>query len=57
LSVPFATGWWFDQHTSYDLPLVVSLVAAAASAVVYAMLRQPKLPARLRQANQELPLS
>ena len=57
LSVPFATGWWFDQHTSYDLPLVVSLVAATASAVVYAMLRQPKLPARLRQANQELPLS
>ncbi|MDE0720086.1 MAG: MFS transporter [Dehalococcoidia bacterium] len=53
LSVPFATGWWFDQHTNYDLPLVVSLVAAAASAVVYAMLRQPKLPARLRQIEQE----
>ena len=53
LSVPFATGWWFDQHTNYDLPLVLSLVAAAASAVVYAMLRQPKLPARLLQIEQE----
>ena len=52
LSVPFATGWWFDQHTNHDLPLVLSLVAAAASAVVYAMLRQPKLPARLLQIEQ-----
>ena len=47
LSVPFATGWWFDQYTSYTVPIVVSLGAAAASAVVYALLRQPKLPPRL----------
>ena len=47
LSVPFATGWWFDQTTSYTLPIFVSLGAAAASAVVYALLRQPKLPSRL----------
>jgi MFS family permease len=46
LSVPFAAGWWFDQHASYTVPIVVSLGAAAASAVVYALLRQPKLPAR-----------
>lgn len=47
LSVPFAAGWWFDQHESYTVPLVVSLAAAAASAVVYALMRSPKLPARL----------
>lgn len=47
LSVPFAAGWWFDQYTSYTVPIVVSLGAAVASAVVYALLRQPKLPARL----------
>jgi len=47
LSVPFAAGWWFDQHESYTIPLVVSLVAAVASAVVYALMRPPRLPARL----------
>ena len=47
LFVPFAAGWWFDQHASYTVPIVVSLGAAAASAVVYALMRQPKLPARL----------
>ena len=47
LSVPFAAGWWFDQYTSYTVPIIVSLGAAVASAVVYAMMRQPKLPARL----------
>ena len=47
LFVPFAAGWWFDQHASYTVPIAVSLGAAAASAVVYALMRQPKLPARL----------
>ena len=47
LFVPFAAGWWFDQHASYTVPIVVSLGAAAASAVVYALMRQPKLPGRL----------
>ena len=47
LSVPFATGLWFDQYTSYTMPIVVSLGAAAVSAVVYALMRQPKLPSRL----------
>ena len=47
LSVPFAAGWWFDQYTSYTVPIIVSLGASVASAVVYALLRQPKLPARL----------
>jgi hypothetical protein len=47
LSVPFAAGWWFDQYTSYTVPIIVSLGAAVASAVVYVMMRQPKLPARL----------
>ena len=47
LFVPFAAGWWFDQHASYTVPIVASLGAAAASAVVYALMRQPKLPARL----------
>ena len=47
LSVPFAAGWWFDQYTSYTVPIIVSLVAAVASAMVYAMMRQPKLPGRL----------
>ena len=47
LFVPFAAGWWFDQHASYTVPIVVSLGAAAASVVVYALMRQPKLPARL----------
>jgi hypothetical protein len=45
--VPFAAGWWFDQYTSYTVPIIVSLGASVASAVVYAMMRQPKLPARL----------
>jgi MFS family permease len=52
LSVPFAAGWWFDQHASYTVPIVVSLGAAAASAVVYALLRQPKLPDRLAARGQ-----
>lgn len=47
LSVPFAAGWWFDQHASYTVPIVVSAVAAVASVVVYAFVRQPKPPARL----------
>ena len=47
LSVPFATGWWFDQHASYTAPMVVSLGAAVASVMVYALMRQPKLPSRL----------
>ena len=47
LSVPFATGWWFDQHSSYTAPMVVSLGAAVASVMVYALMRQPKLPDRL----------
>nr|MBC8281237.1 hypothetical protein [Chloroflexota bacterium] len=53
LSVPFATGWWFDQYTSYSWPIVISLGAAVASAVIYALMRQPKLPARLEAMAQE----
>ena len=52
LFVPFAAGWWFDQHASYTVPIVVSLGAAAASVVVYALMRQPKLPARLAARGQ-----
>jgi len=44
LSVPFATGWWFDQHASYTVPIAVSLGAAVGSAVVYAMMRRPNRP-------------
>ena len=47
LSVPFATGWWFDQYTSYTWPIVISLGAGVASAVIYALMCQPKLPTRL----------
>ena len=47
LLVPFAAGWWYDQYESYTVPLVVSLVAAGASAAVYALMRSPKLPDRL----------
>ncbi|MDA0264712.1 MAG: MFS transporter [Chloroflexi bacterium] len=47
LLVPFAAGWWFDQYSSYTAPLAVALVAAVASAVIYALMRQPKPPARL----------
>lgn len=47
LSVPFATGWWFDHHASYTLPIVVSAGAAVSSTLVYALMRQPKLPNRL----------
>lgn len=51
LSVPFAAGWWFDQYESYTVPIVVSLAAAGASTVVYALMREPKLPARLAQST------
>jgi len=44
LSVPFATGWWFDQHASYTVPIAVSLGAAVGSAVVYTMMRRPNRP-------------
>ena len=47
LLVPFAAGWLYDQYESYTVPLVVSLVAAGASAAVYALMRSPKLPDRL----------
>ncbi len=47
LSVPFATGWWFDQHASYTVPIVVSAGAAVVSVVLYALMRQPKIPNRL----------
>ena len=47
LSVPFAAGWWFDQHESYTVPIVVSAVAAVASVVFYALMRKPALPERL----------
>ncbi|MDA1128398.1 MAG: MFS transporter [Chloroflexi bacterium] len=47
LSVPFAAGWWFDQHASYTVPVVVSAVASVASIVFYALMRQPKLPDRI----------
>jgi MFS family permease len=47
LLVPFAAGWWFDHHASYTLPIVLSAGAAATSTVVYALMRQPKLPNRI----------
>ncbi|NQW24134.1 MAG: MFS transporter [SAR202 cluster bacterium] len=47
LSVPFATGWWYDHYTSYTVPIVVSAVAGAVSIVVYALMRQPNPPTRL----------
>ena len=47
LLVPFAAGWWFDHYTSYTVPLIVSLGASLASMVLYALMRQPKLPSRL----------
>tara|TARA_Y100000758_G_C15968067_1_gene392119 strand:- start:23 stop:868 length:846 start_codon:yes stop_codon:yes gene_type:complete len=53
LLVPFATGWWFDQYTSYSWPIVISLGAAVASAVIYALMRQPKIPQRLKAITQE----
>ena len=46
LSVPFATGVWFDRQASYTVPLAVSLAAGVLSAMVYASMRQPKLRAR-----------
>ncbi len=52
LLVPFATGWWFDQYISYTWPLVISLGAAAISAVIYGLMRQPKLPSRLDTLSQ-----
>jgi len=53
LLVPFATGWWFDQYTSYSWPIVISLGAAVASTVIYALMRQPKIPQRLKAITQE----
>jgi hypothetical protein len=47
LVMPFASGWWFDHHDSYGVPLVVASVVAAFSAGAYASMRRPKLPARL----------
>jgi hypothetical protein len=47
LAMPFASGWWFDHHTSYGVPLVVAAVVAVVSAGAYASMRRPKLPARL----------
>jgi sugar phosphate permease len=47
LVMPFAAGWWFDHHTNYTVPLVASSVAALLSAVAYALIRRPPLPARL----------
>ena len=53
LSVPFATGWWFDHYTSYSWPIIISLVAGVASAIIYALMRQPKLPTRLEVMTRE----
>ena len=47
LVMPFASGWWFDHHSSYDVPLVVASVVAVASAGAYVTMRRPKLPGRL----------
>jgi MFS family permease len=47
LVMPFASGWWFDHHASYGVPLVVASVVAIVSACAYASMRRPKLPARL----------
>lgn len=51
LLVPFATGWWFDHHASYTVPIAISVVASVASMVVYALLRPPKRPTRLAAAE------
>jgi sugar phosphate permease len=47
LLMPFASGWWFDRHSNYTVPLAVSIVAAIASAAAYASMRRPRLPPRL----------
>ena len=47
LLLPFASGWWFDHHSNYTVPLLVSIVASVASAAAYASIRRPRLPARL----------
>jgi len=47
LLVPFGAGWWFDHHASYTIPIAVSAGAGAGSMVIYALMRQPKLPTRL----------
>ena len=46
LSVPWAAGWWFDNHESYTVPILVSGIAGAISAVIYAIMRQPQSPSR-----------
>ena len=47
LSVPWAAGWWFDNHESYTVPILVSGIAGAISAVIYALMRQPQSPSRV----------
>jgi len=47
LLMPFASGWWFDHHSNYTVPLAVSIVAAIASAAAYASMRRPRPPPRL----------
>jgi len=47
LVMPVAAGWWFDHHANYSVPLVVASIAAILSAVAYALIRRPPLPARL----------
>ena len=44
LLMPWAAGWWFDRHGSYDITLVVSFFAALLAAVTYGVMRRPGLP-------------
>ena len=44
LLMPWAAGWWFDRHGSYDMTLVVSFFASLLAAVTYGVMRRPKAP-------------
>ena len=47
LLLPFLAGWWFDRHQNYITTLWVSVAASLVSAVLYALMRRPKPPARV----------
>ena len=55
--VPFGAGWWFDQHGSYETPLVFATIASVLAVVVYAMMRRPSPPTRKAPSRRDTGLS
>ena len=53
LLMPWAAGWWFDRHGSYDMTLIVSLLAALLAAVIYGVMRRPSPPGSAQQHERQ----